>query len=148
MSPLSFDDFFRNATGNTPYHYQRRLACGEQNGRAETEWLATGTTCQSQLINIPTGLGKTAAVVLAWLWNRIHFQTQYPPAASFYCQPIRTFGEQTEQSVALWLKNIRDTALKGELRLTSNALSDLLWITGSEVLVCNGQLRKNQRQPE
>jgi hypothetical protein len=28
-----------------------------------------GVCCQSRLIDIPTGLGKTAAVVLAWLWN-------------------------------------------------------------------------------
>jgi hypothetical protein len=29
------------------------------------------TACHSQQINIPTGLGKTAAVVLAWLFNRL-----------------------------------------------------------------------------
>jgi CRISPR-associated endonuclease/helicase Cas3 len=34
--------------------------------------LQEGSDCQSQLINIPTGLGKTAAVVLAWLWNRAY----------------------------------------------------------------------------
>jgi hypothetical protein len=32
--------------------------------------LSGGTPCKSRLINIPTGLGKTAAVMLAWLWNR------------------------------------------------------------------------------
>jgi hypothetical protein len=62
MSRLSFATFFQSATGNTPYDYQRRLACGDQTNRAEV----VGTTCQSQLINIPTGLGKTAAFVLAW----------------------------------------------------------------------------------
>jgi len=25
---MSFDDFFRTATGSIPYDYQRRLACG------------------------------------------------------------------------------------------------------------------------
>jgi CRISPR-associated endonuclease/helicase Cas3 len=68
---ITFDTFFCAATGNTPYGYQRRLAAGEQNNRTEPEWLANGTDCRSQLISIPTGLGKTAAVVLAWLWNRI-----------------------------------------------------------------------------
>ncbi len=48
--PATFDDVFRNATGNAPYAYQRRLA-GDTAGRP----------CESQLINIPTGLGKTAA---------------------------------------------------------------------------------------
>ena len=57
---MSFADFFQAATGNLPYDYQSRLAGGD-----------SGTECNSQLINIPTGLGKTAAVVLAWLWNRV-----------------------------------------------------------------------------
>lgn len=65
---MTFTAFFRAATGNSRYDYQRRLACGDN--RAETG----GTTCQSQLINVPTGLGKTAAVVLAWLWNRVQPQ--------------------------------------------------------------------------
>ena len=30
MSRPPFDDFFHLATGNTPYDYQRRLACGSQ----------------------------------------------------------------------------------------------------------------------
>ena len=46
---LQYKDFFNAATGHQPYGYQVRLAGGD-----------TGTTCHSQLINIPTGLGKTA----------------------------------------------------------------------------------------
>jgi len=38
--------------------------------------MASGTECNSRLINIPTGLGKTAAVVLAWLWNRVQLARQ------------------------------------------------------------------------
>ena len=69
---MSFSDFFQAATEHAPYDYQRRLACGSRrNGESETDWLGHGTTCRSRLINIPTGLGKTAAVVLAWLWNRL-----------------------------------------------------------------------------
>ena len=60
-----FDAFFRAATatevnpdGNTPYDYQRRLA-----GAASVEGPAPPGPfpCHSQLISIPTGLGKTAA---------------------------------------------------------------------------------------
>jgi CRISPR-associated endonuclease/helicase Cas3 len=70
--PPQFDGFFQAATKKpSPYDYQCRVACGERNGRPEAEWLASGTECNSRLINIPTGLGKTAAVVLAWLWNRL-----------------------------------------------------------------------------
>lgn len=46
----TFNAFFRAATGNDPYAYQRRLARD-----------TPGRPCESQLINIPTGLGKTAA---------------------------------------------------------------------------------------
>jgi CRISPR-associated endonuclease/helicase Cas3 len=70
--PPRFDGFFQAATKkSSPYDYQRRVACGERNGRLEAEWLASGAECNSRSINIPTGLGKTAAVVLAWLWNRV-----------------------------------------------------------------------------
>lgn len=45
-----FEVFFQTATGNAPYAYQRRL-----------DGDTAGCPCESQLINIPTGLGKTAA---------------------------------------------------------------------------------------
>lgn len=45
-----FEVFFKTATGNAPYAYQRRLA-GDTAGRA----------CTSQLISIPTGRCKAAA---------------------------------------------------------------------------------------
>ena len=92
MSRLSFDTFFQSATGNTPYDYQSRLAGND-----------SGTTCHSQLINIPTGLGKTAAVVLAWLWNRIRLQNPKWPRRLVYCLPMRTLVEQTEGEVKKWL---------------------------------------------
>ena len=53
VAPFSFDAFFTTATtppgepSRAPYEYQRRLAGGD-NGRP----------CESQLISIPTGLGK------------------------------------------------------------------------------------------
>lgn len=63
MSRLSFDSFFQAATGKLPYEYQRRLAGND-----------AGRPCESQLVSIPTGLGKCAAVVLAWLWNCVQLQ--------------------------------------------------------------------------
>ena len=88
---MSFADFFKAATGNSSYDYQSRLA-----GRD------SGTDCRSQLINIPTGLGKTAAVVLAWLWNRVHQQNPKWPRRLVYCLPMRTLVEQTEREVRKW----------------------------------------------
>lgn len=62
MTPATFDEFFRTAFGQegTPFDYQARLAGGND-----------GAGCESKLVNVPTGCGKTAAVVMAWLWNRV-----------------------------------------------------------------------------
>ena len=69
---MTFEQFFQAATGYVPYDYQCRLAGGE-----------FGQPCASQLITVPTGLGKTAAVVLAWLWNRLApFRLAYFQAVS------------------------------------------------------------------
>lgn len=104
MTPVRFDTFFQTATGHPPYDYQRRLACGERQGRPEAEWLAGGHDCASKLISIPTGLGKTAGVVIAWLWNRVHLQSQEWPRRLVYCLPMRTLVEQTEKEVRKWLQ--------------------------------------------
>lgn len=53
----AYSDFFQAATGHRPYDWQVRLAEDPE--------------CKSRLIDIPTGLGKTAGVVLAWLWNAL-----------------------------------------------------------------------------
>ena len=118
---MTFREFFKTATGHAPYDYQRRLACGERNGRSEAEWLAGGADCSSHLISIPTGLGKTAAVVLAWLWNRLaptlnplprqneatagqpSTANQTWPRRLVYCLPMRTLVEQTRDEVLVWL---------------------------------------------
>jgi CRISPR-associated endonuclease/helicase Cas3 len=93
MSQLPFDTFFQTATGNMPYDYQSRLAGND-----------SGTDCRSQLINIPTGLGKTAAVTLAWIWNRVQLQKPKWPRRLVYCLPMRTLVEQTQEEIQKWLK--------------------------------------------
>lgn len=101
---MTYDDFFKLATQRRPYAYQQRLACGER-AVAETEetWLSHGTDCQSCLINIPTGLGKTAAVMLAWLWNRIGKNDPQWPRRLVYCLPMRTLVEQTRDEARKWI---------------------------------------------
>jgi CRISPR-associated endonuclease/helicase Cas3 len=93
LNAPNFDRFFVNTTGHKPFDYQRRLAGGD-----------SGTTCQSHLINIPTGLGKTAAIVLAWLWNRVQLQKADWPRRLVYCLPIRTLVEQTAENARKWLE--------------------------------------------
>lgn len=70
-----FTNWFRHATGNAPYLFQIRFACettlfrhpsplvGE--GKGEGDAIDAGL-----LVNVPTGLGKTAMAVLGWLWRR------------------------------------------------------------------------------
>jgi CRISPR-associated endonuclease/helicase Cas3 len=90
---LSFGQFFRSTTGHEPFDYQRNLAGGD-----------SGTACQSHLINIPTGLGKTAAMVLAWLWNRVELKRSDWPRRLVYCLPMRALVEQTAKSAGDWLE--------------------------------------------
>ncbi len=97
---MTFEQFFTTATGgNQPYDYQRRLADDPE--------------CQSRLIEIPTGLGKTAAVVLAWLWNRVHLQRKDWPRRLVYCLPMRTLVEQTRDNVRDWLAALGLTEIVG-----------------------------------
>ena len=102
---MTYDAFFEKATGNQPYDYQRRLACGERAvSESDSSWLSHGCPAESRLISIPTGLGKTAAVVLAWLWNRVHQAHPDWPRRLVYCLPMRTLVEQTEKEVRQWLE--------------------------------------------
>lgn len=92
MSQDQFSTLFRRATDvGSPYMYQRDLA-------------TVGDTIP-QLLNVPTGLGKTAAAVLAWLWRRrfadesIRKQT---PCRPVYCLPMRVLVEQTFGETVRW----------------------------------------------
>jgi CRISPR-associated endonuclease/helicase Cas3 len=100
---MSFNSVFQKATGDVPYGYQCSLACGADPKPEQPEALGSGTECRSQLVSIPTGLGKTAAVVLAWLWNRVHLKSDQWPRRLVYCLPMRTLVEQTRDEAEKWL---------------------------------------------
>lgn len=84
-----FETFFRSATGQTPFGFQARFS---------GELLA--------LVNVPTGLGKTAMAVVGWLWRRfggdgsLRDQT---PRRLVYCLPMRVLVEQTRDCALDWL---------------------------------------------
>lgn len=91
----SFSDFFKTAAGHNPYLYQRRLA--------EEDPLP-------QLLNIPTGAGKTAAVILGWLWRRRFANPkirQVTPRRLVYCLPMRVLVEQTAEEAVKWVGNLK-----------------------------------------
>jgi len=98
LSDDDFAPFFRCATGErSPYAYQRRLA--------ENPW--------PDLLDIPTGLGKTAAITLAWLFKRgwreggrVHAPDPDTPRRLIWCLPMRVLVEQTERNVGDWLMRL------------------------------------------
>jgi CRISPR-associated endonuclease/helicase Cas3 len=138
---MSFFDFFKVATGNEPYAYQCRLACGDAADPDNPETLKCGVDCSSRLISIPTGLGKTAAVTLAWLWNRVVRKDEAWPRRLVYCLPMRTLVEQTTAEVEKWLRNL--SSLK-EYSATNN---ELLWLRDhSPIILMGGEDNNAERR--
>jgi CRISPR-associated endonuclease/helicase Cas3 len=90
MSGFGFDDFFLAATGVAPYEYQRAFATAP---------------ALPDLLEAPTGAGKTATAVLGWLWRRRHGRPQQRAEAGrrlVFCLPMRTLVEPTERAVQRW----------------------------------------------
>jgi CRISPR-associated endonuclease/helicase Cas3 len=139
---MDFDHLFKTATGHRPYEYQRRLACGDRGTQTVGDWLKAGTRCQTRLISVPTGLGKTAAVVLAWLWNRMG-QTDPDhrkawPRRLVYCLPMRTLVEQTQENASRWIEDL--AAKADELGLSQEQQTDLRWLADhSPVILMGGE---------
>jgi len=164
---MNYQSFFKHATGFSPYHYQCKLACGPNASADDAKSLTSHNQCRSLLINIPTGLGKTAAVVIAWLWNRLtqpevskpkpqipNPESKTPdnnalsiiwPRRLVYCLPMRTLVEQTADEVSKWLRNLRDAAISGQLDLAESALAELLWLAGTDGL-SESQIQKFKSQ--
>lgn len=83
-----YEDFFEHVTGHRPYPYQERL------GR--DDW--------PDLLQVPTGLGKTAGTVVAWLWRRL-ISPDTTPRRLVYCLPMRVLVEQTVTRAREWIEN-------------------------------------------
>jgi CRISPR-associated endonuclease/helicase Cas3 len=94
----TYNEFFRKATGFDPYPYQSRMA--------EGPW--------PDLLRVPTGLGKTAAVTLSWLYRRVVRNEQDMPRRLVWCLPMRTLAEQASANIALWLREAQWLAEPGE----------------------------------
>lgn len=89
---LTFEDFFKKATGFDPYPYQVGFA---------KQW--------GDILEVPTGCGKTEAIVLGWLWRRLcadESTRQQTPRRLAYCLPMRVLVEQTAERVRQWLENL------------------------------------------
>ena len=91
MAIRSYVDFFRAVAENAPLPYQRRLV--------EGPW--------PDCLIVPTGLGKTAAVIGAWLYRRLNGDPE-TPRRLVYCLPMRVLVEQTEGNARAWAAACRD----------------------------------------
>ncbi|HQU17347.1 MAG: CRISPR-associated helicase/endonuclease Cas3 [Chromatiales bacterium 21-64-14] len=88
---MEYQEFFTTVTeGKSPFPYQVKLA--------ESDW--------PEMVNIPTGMGKTAAVTLAWLYKRGWRQggrtvasDAATPRRLVWCLPMRVLVEQTERTI-------------------------------------------------
>ena len=100
---MTFEDFFIAATttseepaGRAPYPYQTNLAEGDS---------------FPELLSVPTGIGKTAAAILGWIYRRREHQSlevrNGTPRRLVYCLPMRTLVEQTRDCAIQWLDRLQ-----------------------------------------
>jgi len=73
-------------------------------GHAAPRWwqieLAADTIVRNRLIRIPTGMGKTLGVLLAWTYHRVHRNDNNWPTRLVWCLPMRTFvGRIADESL-------------------------------------------------
>lgn len=88
---MEFEAFFKSGSGgNKPRPCQIRLA--------EDPWPETWV--------VPTGFGKTAGVLAAWLWKIARHDAD-TPRRLVYCLPMRTLVEQTESAAKVWLEGAK-----------------------------------------
>lgn len=73
-----YGDFFRRATGMEPFAYQLEVGRKLPN-----------------VLRMPTGSGKTEAVMVGWMWRTRHVKDT--PRRLVYCLPRRTLVEQTAE---------------------------------------------------
>lgn len=110
---MQFDEFFQLATGHPPYAYQRAFATAP---------------ALVDLLEVPTGAGKTAAAVLGWLWRRTHGNREQREEAGrrlVFCLPMRTLVEQTERVVVQWRSGLKlDSLTLGVHTLMGGAVNE------------------------
>ncbi|MDE0152342.1 MAG: CRISPR-associated helicase Cas3' [Gammaproteobacteria bacterium] len=110
-------DFFRSAFAQnerTPYPYQERLA-------SDPAW--------PEFLDIPTGMGKTAGVTMAWLYKRgwrkggqIADIDEATPRRLIWCLPMRVLVEQTQENICEWLQNLNILGNAGEGKISVHLL--------------------------
>jgi CRISPR-associated endonuclease/helicase Cas3 len=114
MSAADYSAFFRAATGFEPFPFQ----------------VALGTNGLPDLLEVPTGFGKTEAVVVAWLWQHVGMKKRdgghRAPLRLIYCLPMRVLVEQTASRVRSCIERIANQLGAGELPITPDDVHVLM----------------------
>ena len=84
-----FRSFFCDATGFAPYEWQVKVAIEGLPG----------------VLAVPTGLGKTEGVALAWAWRRAGGADE--PRHLVYCLPMRTLVRQTVERLDQYFEALK-----------------------------------------
>jgi len=111
---MNFKPLFASALGNSqPYPYQTRLA--------SEPW--------PDALNVPTGLGKTAAINVSWLYkrgwrqgNRVGEVDAGTPRRLIWCLPMRVLVEQTEENIRHMLSGLGILGEAGEGKVSVHVL--------------------------
>ncbi len=103
-NPPSFEALFAKAFGRkpsemSPHAYQLAIATERE---------------LPDLVAVPTGGGKTAAMVLGWLWRRFYHGNQAirsaTPRRLVLCLPMRSLVEQVRSETTGWLERLAQLA--------------------------------------
>lgn len=105
---MNYTEMFEQATGYAPFHYQEEMARGQN---------------FPSMLEVPTGMGKTAAAILGWLWRRRYAGEEIraaTPRRLVYCLPMRVLVEQTQACAVSWLHNLGLLGGKAEFDKTDD----------------------------
>ena len=97
MERDSFAQFFEKITGFPPYAWQ---TCVAEQGFCD-------------VLNVPTGLGKTEGAVLAWAWRRLKLGGE--PRHLVYCLPVRSLVRQTVERLRGYFQRLGNAVAVYEL---------------------------------
>ena len=89
---MEFRNWFERMTDHHPYGWQVELAAS--------------SGCRNRCIRIPTGLGKTQAVLASWAWHRMVRRDDGWPLRLVLVLPMRVLVEQTEETVRSFLDQL------------------------------------------
>ena len=116
---MKYTVFFEHIVGSPPFPYQERLS------RKFPE-----------VLQIPSGLGKTAGTVIAWLYHHVKGHEQ-APKKMVYCLPSGSFSFQIHHLCQSWLQNFSklQTGITAQVYLLEEGYTDTQVHHSSESLV-------------